>query len=80
MPISPDRHSFVSKASSTTNAMHVCVRFRWEIIVEHDIHALNVKPTSTEIGGDHNTRFELLELVVSSNSVSQKSNHQLENI
>ena len=62
--MSPDGHSFVSETAGAPDAVHVSVRLGGEVVVEHDVHPLDVKTARAQIRRYHNARLELLELIV----------------
>ena len=44
--------------------MKVGIGILWHVIVEYDVHTLNVHATSKQVGGDQDTLLEILELLV----------------
>ena len=59
-----DGHTPVSKTPSTAHPVHVGVGVYGEVVVENNVHPLDIETTGTEVGGDQDARLELLEFVV----------------
>ena len=48
----------------STHAMQVCVRVLGHVVVEHNVHSLNVHATTEQICRHQNTLLEVLELLI----------------
>jgi hypothetical protein len=48
--------------------MQIAVSVRRTIVVDNDIHTLNIDPTTKNVGGDQYTLFKSLECCVTINS------------
>lgn len=59
-----DGQSFGSESSGASNTMQVSVRVFRHVVVEDDVHTLNVHSTTEQVGGNQNTLVEVFELLV----------------
>jgi hypothetical protein len=48
--------------------MEIGVRVLGHVVVDDDVHALDIDTTSKEVGGDHDSRAEGLEVAITGNS------------
>src|SRR3546814_97420 len=64
-----DGQTLGSETTSTTDAVQVLVAVVWEIVVDHNVHTLDVDTTAEKVGGDEDTLLELLESLVAANAV-----------
>ncbi len=53
-----------AESASPGNSVKVGIGILWHVIVENNVHTLNVHATSKQIGGDQDTLLEILELLV----------------
>ena len=54
--------------------MKVSIGVLGHVIVEHNVHSLDIHTTSKEVGGDEDTFMEILELLVSVQSIKENEN------
>ena len=55
-----------------TYAVQVVLGVCWHVVVDDDVHSLDVNSSSHQIGGDHDASLELLELLVGLDSIKTK--------
>lgn len=56
------------KRNSIPDTMQVAVRVRGTIVVDDNVHALNINSTTENVGSDKNTLFKCLESGISSDT------------
>ena len=64
-----DGETLGSKPASSGNTMKVGVSVLGHVVVEHNVDSLNVHATAEEIGGHEDSLLEILELLVSGESL-----------
>ena len=64
-----DGETFGSKSPSPGHSVKVGVRVLRHVVVEHNIDSLNVHATTEEVGGNQDPLLEILELLVSGESL-----------
>jgi hypothetical protein len=60
-----DRQTLGTETTSTTDTVKVGVSITWKIVVDSQVNALNIDTTTKDVGSNANTLVELLELLVS---------------
>jgi len=55
-------------SKKATYSVEVGIGVLGHVVVDDDIHSFNINTSSKEVGSDHDTRVEFLELLVSLNS------------
>mmetsp|Transcript_10062 Transcript_10062/g.30766 ORF Transcript_10062/g.30766 Transcript_10062/m.30766 type:complete len:252 (+) Transcript_10062:39-794(+) len=64
-----DCETFRAEATGSADAVQVGIAIVWHVIVDYDVHALNVDAAAEEVRGDHNALLKLLELLVARDAV-----------
>lgn len=59
-----DGETFGAETTGTRHTMQIGVRVLGHVVVEHDVHSLNVHATTEQVCGDQNALLEVLELLV----------------
>mmetsp|Transcript_125271 Transcript_125271/g.400431 ORF Transcript_125271/g.400431 Transcript_125271/m.400431 type:complete len:293 (-) Transcript_125271:886-1764(-) len=58
-----------AEAAGTTDTVEVRVAVRRHVVIDHNVDPLDVDATAEQVGGDHDSLLELLELLVARNAV-----------
>ena len=58
-----------NQPASPGNSVQICVCVLRHVVVEDNVDALNVHATAEQVGGDENPLLEILELLVSGESL-----------
>jgi len=64
-----NRETLGTEAARTTNAMKVRVAVIGHVVIDYDVHTLDVDTTSEKVRGDHDALLELLELLVAGDAL-----------
>ena len=59
-----DGQTLGAETARTRHAMEIGVGIFGHVVVEHDVHSLDIHTTTEQIGGHQNTLLEILELLV----------------
>ena len=60
-----DGKTLGAESTGSGDSMQIGVGVLGHIVVEHDVHSLDIHTTSEEVGGDEDTALEVLEELVS---------------
>ena len=60
-----DRETLGTESTSSRNSVQVGVGVFGHIVVEHDVHSLDIHTTTEKVGGDKDTSLEIFEELVS---------------
>merc|ERR1719272_1894725 len=64
-----DGKAFCAKAAGAPNTVEVGVAVICHVVVDDNVHTLNVNATPEEVGADHDALLELFELLVAINAL-----------
>jgi hypothetical protein len=60
-----DSQTFGTESTGSSNSVQVGIRVFWHVVVENDVHSLDIDTSSEEIGGDQDSSLEVFEQRVS---------------
>jgi hypothetical protein len=63
-----DGQSLSSKSTSSTNSMQVGIGVVGHVVIDHDIDTFDIDTSTQQVGGNHDSVFVILEVLISVNS------------